>query len=52
MAAEPPLVQDRTPGLYKIALATDYEQSALDTLQVNFPRTANALLDDGASPAR
>jgi DNA (cytosine-5)-methyltransferase 1 len=35
--AEPPLVQDGTPGPYRVAVATDYEPKALETLRLNFP---------------
>lgn len=37
MAGEPALVQDGSEGPYRVTLATDYEQSALDTLKSNFP---------------
>jgi DNA (cytosine-5)-methyltransferase 1 len=35
--AEPALVQDGTPGPYRIAVATDYEPKALETLRLNLP---------------
>jgi DNA (cytosine-5)-methyltransferase 1 len=38
--AEPPLVQDGTPGPYRVAVATDYEPKALDVLGLNFPDVA------------
>ncbi|MYH87361.1 MAG: DNA cytosine methyltransferase [Acidimicrobiaceae bacterium] len=37
--AEPPLVQDRTPGPYRIAVATDYDRKALEVLRLNFRST-------------
>jgi DNA (cytosine-5)-methyltransferase 1 len=38
--AEPPLLQDGTPGPYRVAVATDYEPKALDVLRANFPDVA------------
>lgn len=38
-AAEPPLVQDGTPGPLKVAVATDYDDLALATLRANMPHT-------------
>lgn len=35
--AEPALLPDGTEGPYRIAVATDYERKALDTLELNFP---------------
>jgi len=34
---EPPLVSNGIHGPYRVALATDYEQAALDTLKLNCP---------------
>lgn len=33
--AEPPLVQDETPGPFRVAVATDYDEKALETLRAN-----------------
>jgi DNA (cytosine-5)-methyltransferase 1 len=38
--AEPPLVQDGTPGPYRVAVATDYDEKALEILRLNFPAVA------------
>jgi DNA (cytosine-5)-methyltransferase 1 len=37
--AEPPLVQDGTPGPLRVAVATDYEPAALETLKLNMPNS-------------
>ena len=36
---EPPLVEDGSPGPYRIAVATDYDQKALGVLAENIPTT-------------
>ena len=42
---EPPLVQDGSPGPYRIAAATDYDQKALGVLAKNFPTTPTLCAD-------
>jgi len=37
--AEPPLVMDGTPGPLRLALAPDFDETALATLRMNFPET-------------
>lgn len=36
---EPPLVQNRAPSPYRVAVATDYDENALKTLTTNMPTT-------------
>lgn len=42
---EPPLVQDGTPGPYRVAVATDFDQRALEVLGDNFPSTPTLCRD-------
>lgn len=37
MCGQPPLIQDGTPGPYRVAVATDYDENALKTLTTNMP---------------
>ncbi|MEU2378424.1 DNA cytosine methyltransferase [Streptomyces misionensis] len=48
--AEPPLVQDGSGSPLRVAVATDYDQTALDTLSANFPHTKTLCGDIQAIP--